>query len=51
MAETKPFDRLSEAEIRKQLDKVAGDAAQTSTPAIATFARFQGACTPTSDGG
>ena len=41
MAETKPFDQLSEAEIRKQLDKVAADAAKTGAPAISTFARFQ----------
>jgi hypothetical protein len=41
MAETKPFDQLSEAEIRKQLDKVAAEAAKTSAPAIATFAKFQ----------
>jgi hypothetical protein len=41
MAETKPFDQLSEAEIRKQLDKVAADAAKTSAPAIGTFAKFQ----------
>jgi hypothetical protein len=42
MAETKPFDQMSEAEIRKQLDKVSADMAKASAPAIATFARFQG---------
>jgi len=41
MAETKPFDQLSEAEIKKQLDKVAADAARTSAPAISIFAKFQ----------
>lgn len=41
MAETKSFDQLSEAEVRKQLDKVAADAAKTSAPALATFAKFQ----------
>jgi hypothetical protein len=41
MADTKPFADLSDAELRKQLDKFVSDTGKTGAPALATFAKFQ----------